>query len=61
MAEATLDVLDLAVEQNKTFHEYWNSPESWDEWIIGAFSTSPILRQRYDENPDWWDKALLVL
>lgn len=60
-AEMILDIFDLISVQNKSYLEFWDSPQAWDEWIIDTFSTSPILRKTLDRRSNWYDKILLDL
>jgi hypothetical protein len=60
-AEMILDIFDLISVQNKSYLEFWDSPEAWDEWVIDTFSTSPILRDTLDRRSNWYDKILVEL
>ncbi|MCA1642760.1 MAG: hypothetical protein LC785_12610 [Acidobacteria bacterium] len=60
-AEMILDIFDLISVQNKSYLEFWDSPQAWDEWITDTFSTSPILRDTLDKRSNWYDKILLEL
>jgi len=60
-AEMILDIFDLISVQNKSYLEFWESPQAWDEWIIDTFSTSPILRDTLDKRLNWYDEIVLDL
>ena len=60
-AVMTLDVFDEVAGQNRHYPEFWDTPEAWDEWVIGVFSTSPILRDTFDKYPCWYGKRLWEL
>jgi hypothetical protein len=56
-----LDVFDIVATKTIASPDYFEDPETWDVWIIDSFSTSPILRETYDKNSDWWCKDLKIL
>lgn len=60
-AVMVLDVFDLVATQNKHYPEFWDTPEAWDNWMIGVFTTSPILRDFIDTHPSWYGKSVKSL
>lgn len=56
-----LDICDLIATQNSRYPEFRDTPEIWDSWIKDIFSTSPILRDTFDEYPSWYGNSLKEL
>ena len=56
-----LDVFDIVVTQNKHFTDQWEKPSAWNQWMIDVFSSSPILRDTFDEYQDWYGDNLKAI
>ncbi len=61
MAEMILDVFDLFATKTIATADYWEDFQSFDVWISDTFTSSPILRETFDQNSDWWCKEVLAL
>lgn len=52
IAELYLDILECIWDRQPEFSK--EDEASWRDWILDAFSTSPILSSHYSENRSWY-------